>query len=272
LSLSSFDIETIAASAVVILSFAYAAFWALNIRRHLKVKLYRHQALGIGLVAICAGWFTYSLDGAVNYLPAVFFQYPLDGIFFYSFLACLAPLLYWTDSSLLAARDSDPLLRDVLHWGRIRIFLWGAVAICLGSGGAYLVYEAVFHYQQEVQAGNSVYLLGVPTILNIIAVIVPLGVPLAAAPIFLPVAIRRTKDLTLRRHLKWFGLGAAFLVLGTLATLLLTTGTSCSPQPTCAHQILFPIAFLTFYTASAYSFYRSARAVIPIYSLKEGAS
>jgi hypothetical protein len=264
LSLSSFDIGTIVAAALVILAFAYAAFWAFNIRRNLQVELYRHQALGIGLVAVCVGYFTYVLDNGINYLPVAASEYPLDDIFFYSFLACLVPLLYWTDSSLLAARNSDPLLRDVLHWGRIRNVLWGAVVICLGAGGAYVVYQSVFLSQQAAQAGNSTYLVGVPFILNLTAVVVPLGVPLAVGPVFLSVAVRRTKDLTLRRHMKWFGLGAAFLVSGALASELLIA--------LLGNSLLLPISLLVLFSSSAYCFYRSARAVLPIYSFTEGAS
>jgi len=263
LSLSSFEVVAIAAAAIVILACAYAAFWAFNIRRNLKVNLYRHQALGIGLVAICAGYFTFILGGASIYSPVSFSEYPLDNIGFYSFLACLAPLLYWTDSSLLAARDSDPLQRDVLHWGRVRFVLLGSVLICLGAGGAYTVYELVFLSQQTALAGTSVYLVGVPSILNNIAFLVPLVVPLAVGPILLPVAVRRTKDLTLRRHLKWFGLGAAFLMLGALAYVLLTA--------LLGNSLLLLIASVL-YTAAAYCLYRSAKAVIPIYSFTEGAS
>jgi len=263
LSLSSLDIVTIVAAVIVILAYAYAAFWALNIRRNLKARLYRHQALGIGLVAICVAYFTFFTDGGGNYLPAAVSEYPLTGFVFFSFLACLVPLLYWTDSSLLAVRDSDPLQRDVLGWGRIRVFLWGAVAACLVGGGAYTVYQSIFLSQQTAQAGNSTYLVGVPLIINVTALIVPLVAPPASAVVFLSVAVRRTRDLTLRRHLKWFGLGAAFFGLGVLVGVLLT--------PVQGSSFLYPISSLVIFVGSAYSFYRSARATIPMYSFTEGA-
>ena len=261
MSLSSFDIATIAAAAAVILAYAYVAYWALNIRRNLRVKLYRHQALGIGLVAICVAYFTFIVDGGGNYLPAAFTEYPIDDIGFFSFLACLAPLLYWTDSSLLAARDSDPLQRDILGWGRIRVPLWGIVAACLVGGGAYVAYETIFLAQQTAQAGNSAYLVGLPDIINGIAIAVPLVVPLVTPLIFLTVVVRRSRDLTLRSHLKWFGLGAAFLGLGVLVDVLLT--------PVEGSSLLFPISSLVLFVGSAYGFYRSARATIPIYSFAE---
>ena len=263
MSLSNIDIVTIVAATVVMLAYVYATFWALNIRRNLKVRLYRHQALGIGLVAICVAYFTFFNDGGGNYLPAALSEYPLDNILFLSFLACLVPLLYWTDSLLLAVRDSDPLQRDVLGWGRIRVSLWGAVAACLVGGGAYTIYEVIFLSQQTAQAGNSVYLVGAPDIINAIAIIVPLVVPPATAVIFLSVAVRRTKDLTLRRHLKWFGIGAAFFGLGALVDVILT--------PVQGSSYLYPISFLVLFVGSAYSFYRSARATIPMYSFTERA-
>lgn len=263
MSLSDIDYETITAGVLVILAYAYAAFWALNIRRKLNVKLYRHQALGVGLVAICVAYLTSFVDGAANYLPAAFFQFPLDELFV-TFLACPFPLLYWTDSSLLAARDSDPLQRDVLQWSRIRNILLGAVVFSLVAGGAYTVYQDVFLTQATIQAGGSVYLTDVPNFLNLIAVFVPLVVPLAVGPIFLPVAVRRTKDLTLRRHLKWFAFGGGLLVLGIAADFVLG-GPSAISFP-------YPIISLILFGVSAYCFYRSARAVIPIYSFEEGAS
>jgi len=248
LSLSSFDVVTIVAAAVVILAYAYAAFWALNIRRNLRVKLYRHQALGIALVVVCVAWFTVFVDDVGNYLPAALSEYPLSSVVFFSFLACLAPLLYWTDSSILAARDSDPLQRDVLGWGRIRVALIGAVAVCLVGGGAYTVYEDIFLSQQlsQLSPNNVVYLYGAPFIINIIAQIVPLVVPPASTAIFLPVAVRRTRDLTLRRHLKWFVLGAAFFGLGAIVDLFLTP---------LGNTFLIPISSLVLFVASAYSFY-----------------
>ena len=268
MSLSSFDIETIVAAVLVILAYAYAAFWALNIRRNLTIRLYRHQALGIGLVSICVAYFTFNFDGGINYLPQAVFEYPLDDVFFFAFLACLVPLLYWTDSSLLAARDSDPLQRDVLGWARIRVALWGAVAVTLVGGGGYVLYQLIFLSQQTAQAGNSIYLVGVPPIIDFIAAVVPLVVPIASALIFLPVAARRTKDLTIRRHLKWFGLGTAFMVLGFFSIVLL--GGTAGHTPGSGGLLLLPVAFLALFTASAYSLYRSAKAVISIYSFTDG--
>ena len=268
MSLSSLDYETIVTGVLIVLAYGYAAFWALNIRRKLNVRLYRHQALGIGLVAISLAYFTFFLDGAgsPSLLPAAASQFPWDEIFV-TFLACPFTLLYWTDSSLLAARDADPLQRDVLGWGRIRNTLLGAVGISLLAGGVYTTYQIVFLTQATIQAGSSVYLVGLPSILNFIAVFVPLLVPFAVGPIFLPMAARRTKDLTLRQHLKWFGLGAVFLVLGLLGDPLeaLTGGSGGT-----VNSFVEPIYFLVFLATSAYCLYRSARAVIPIYSLKGG--
>ena len=262
---SSIEYETVAAAAAVMLVYLYAALWALNIRRKLSVRLYRHQALGVGLVAICIAYFSFFIDVPVGHFFPSASQFPLDELFV-TFLACPLPLLYWTDSSLLAARDSDPLQRDVLGWSRVRNILKGAVVVSLVAGGAYTIYQIIFLTQATIQAGSSEYLVGVPGILNFVAFLVPLVVPFAVVPIFLPVAVRRTKDLTLRRHLKWFMSGGALLLLGAVAGLALGLGVAAASSPLI---LVFPLAL---FGTSAYCFYRSARAVIPIYSFKEGAS
>lgn len=268
MSLSNLGVEWIIAIVVILAAFGYAAFWAFNIRRKLTVKLYRHQALGIGFVAICVGYFAWGLTNNISYIPAALVEYPIDNIGFFLFLACLVPLLYWTDSSLLAARDSDPLQRDVLGWSHIRLVVWPAVVICLVAGGTYTAYELVFLSKLTAQLGNSVYLVDVPFILNIIAILVPVGSPLVAALIFLPFAIRRTKDLTLRRHVMWLGLAVSFLVVTLILNgFLLVPNT----HPFAEYKLgpAAPVIVGIPLILSAYCLYRSARAVIPIYSFTE---
>src|SRR5579862_5646250 len=95
------DLLSIAGLAIVSVIFAHSAFWALNIRRALAVPLYRNQALGLEFVILEAGFLsTFILFFGDNqlFIPIV---WVVDfGVF------------YWINASMLAARRTDPLLRD----------------------------------------------------------------------------------------------------------------------------------------------------------------
>jgi hypothetical protein len=50
---SSYDLVYVLTYAVPALMFLFAAYWAFSIRSALAVRLYRNQAFGIGLIALC---------------------------------------------------------------------------------------------------------------------------------------------------------------------------------------------------------------------------
>lgn len=111
--------------------FADASYWAFKFRQILPVRIYRNQALGIGLVAF--GWILIFIDN-ILFNGEIFTAYIP---FFIINVSVLILLFYFIDASILAGRRSDPLLRDTLHWRKLRIVLWilnflvGAVIIAL---------------------------------------------------------------------------------------------------------------------------------------------
>ena len=118
--LSTLDYANIGVTASAVTSYMYVLYVALKVRQSLAVGQYRRHALGIGIVAI-----VFVADQVSNFFPAL-----NTGIWNYLGLATFAAfalgLLYWVDSSVLAARRSDPLYRDTFHWSKLRWVAWGA--------------------------------------------------------------------------------------------------------------------------------------------------
>ncbi len=114
---NSYDVFTAIGVAVSMVTTLYAAYWAFVIRRALAVRLYRNQALGIGILAIAV---------ALTQVNATISNYSAN---YPGFLTIIFPyfttltLFYWIDTSVQAGRRSDPLLRDTLHWKGLRVFL-----------------------------------------------------------------------------------------------------------------------------------------------------
>ncbi len=203
--------------AIAIFPFAYPAYWALSIRRALAVRLYKSQALGIGLV--CLAYVAGSLDNTGT----------AYGIF-------ILLVFYWIDASFRAARRSDPLLRDSIHWTKLRIVFW------IINGGI-IIGETVgvpLGYSILTPTSNSLggSLLAVPFF-----IIAASGVALGT------VVARRSGDSTLRRHLAWF----ALFVFAQFAIIIVAQVNSLSGF----------VYFLGFDFAGFF-LYKSARSLVPL--------
>jgi hypothetical protein len=227
---SSFDVLLYALAILPPPLFVYASYWALSIRRNLGVPVYRKQALGIGLVGISFAWiFASQYYGISNALPVPVRVYTL------ALTAAMA--FYYIDASVLAARRSDPLLRNTLFWGRLRIILWTVIIIAIG----FVTVLFAFLYATGTPPSDSVN----PPLPELLLIISPVFIAGVSGVIFLPFAARRSKDMTLRRHLIWLGL-SVFLSLGL--------GGPFFPAP-------FPFLFDI---AAGYCLYRSARSLVPL--------
>jgi len=253
-TLSDYDLEVLFGGFAVLAMYGFAAFWAFNIRKGLTVKLYRNQALGIGLVGIGLAYFSYGLDGLVSLLPTASLGNLGNSIGFALFFFTPLPLFYWTSQSLQAARQSDPLERDQFHWSRVRIVLWMAIFIALTI---IVVYDFL-----------DISISSIPAF-------VELGVPLVSAAILLPFARRRSSDITFRRHLKWFGLAAISLLLSIVWLLLFASISGpCFLTKACLASAPL-IAFISsggqfiLLLISGYFLYRSVRSIVPLYSFTE---
>ena|SRR2546422_9258026 len=109
-------IEQIVAEVVIGAIFAYGAYWAFAIRRALASRDYRRQALWLGVN--CIFWIALFPDK--NIFNNVYNALAVG--FYYSFLPLL--LFAWIDASVRVARRSDPLLRNTLHWNKLRWLTW----------------------------------------------------------------------------------------------------------------------------------------------------
>ncbi len=264
-TLSSYEIEELVGSILVLLIFCYAIFWSFNIRSGLSVKLYRRQILGIGLVSIGLAYFSFVLDGGgvlLNPCSATAAGCPPGDLvntlsFALLFFAPL-PLFYWTDLSILAARESDPLGHDYFHWSRLRIILWTVILFTLAVVMITIIYDAVIHYPNPnlINPSEGIFqgLVG-------FSFITILSLPLASSAVLLPLIWKRSKDLALRRHLKWFALAALFFGFGILFSL--------SYGQVGILSFVFEGLACILLALSGYFFYKSARATTPLYSFSE---
>ncbi len=206
----------------IIFVLGYASYWALEIRRSLSVRLYRNQALGLVLVAIATGLYT---------VVQLIAQTP--GFATFIIVVIVVPLLlfYRVDTSMRAARRSDPLLRDTFHWtGLVRKVFWGVIVADIPFVTASFLFLNLSGPQYII-----IYLLAI-----------------FSGAVFLPIAARRSMDPLLRKQLGWFGvffvcfLGAfifGFSFAAPLATVL---------------------SALIALTIASYTLYKSARSLAPL--------
>lgn len=217
-------------------TFGYAAYWAFNIRRALKVGVYRNHALGVGVMSL--GWIVIFLDYViVSHVSTV-------GFTVLNVLVTTA-FFYFIDSSVLDGRLSDPLLRDTLHWRRIRRWVWAIFATASVASILTSAYYSVHTGGTILTGGNlSLAPAWVSVVGDSLEVVVAIIVGLAA----LPITAIRSRDPLLRRQLEWF---AGFIVV-------LVAG---SPVPSTSAY-----AALTFLQqlGMAICLYKSARSLAPV--------
>ena len=226
----------------------YAAYWAFSIRRALRVRLYRRQAFGIGFLVLALwgvlGWVIF-LGPNVSTPSADLEQ---SFAFYFLFIA----LFYWIDASVLASRRSDPLLRDTLHWSRVRLVLWAGIIVTTVIPFVVLTYivaasnSALFDQMNNGTFGNQ----AINFLLDGVVFNFPVVIPIAGL-IYLPAISLRSKwDRSLRRHFVWF-------VPASLGILLIFFPI---PMPQSANQLVTPLILVVM----CYALYRSAKALVPL--------
>jgi len=214
-------------------TFAYAAYWAFNIRRALTVRVYRNHALAVGLVSL--GWIVIFLDYVVvSHISTV-------GFTVLNILVTTA-FFYFIDAAVLDGRLSDPLLRDTLHWREIRRWVWviyGVAAVASTVISAYYSVTTGWTLENPSLA---------PAWVNIVGAQLYIPVAIVVGLAALPITAIRSRDPLLRRQLEWF---AAFIVI------LLAGG----PIPsTPAYAVLTFLQQL----GMAVCLYKSARSLAPV--------
>jgi hypothetical protein len=229
-ALISFNVALLLVAILLTASYAYASYWAFKIRKVLAVRIYRNQALGIGLVAL--GWIliffaNVFLNGGIftAYIP--FFAINTGVTFIL--------LFYFIDASVLAGRRSDPLLRDTLHWQKLRIVLW-----ILNILVTTVIIALITYFQ--LTTGTEPQFMLVYGGYVLVYIIYPVSL------VALALAALRSKDKLLRAQVAWFG--------GFLASVLLIVDFSRVTNND-AGLILGLIL-------GAYCLFRSARSLVPL--------
>lgn len=217
----------------------YAAYWAFAIRRALAGRIYRNHAFWLGVVCIlyaAAEFVTYSNNAIVQDALGIFYL-------------ILNPVIFaFIDSTVRVARRSDPLLRTVLRWEKLRIVLWIdeiALAILLAS-----------MFDPSIIASIN------PAVGGLLFIIL-ISIPYIGGTPALLIGARRSRDPVLRRSLKWLGVFFLFF-LGYLLEFGII-------------QLIIPgisqFELYYSYTAipggiigilGAYAIYKSARSLAPI--------
>ncbi len=196
----------------------YASYWAFAIRQALASRAYRNHAMWLGVVCILTSLFfpAIELGNSSNFLiseaPAVVF--PL----------LILVLFAWIDSTIPVARRSDPLLRSILHWEKLRIAGWIVTVLLVISLVISSVYPALSFV--SVPALVFLFILGAPAVL---------------------IGARRSKDRLFRNSFKWFG---AFLLL---FLFLVIVGAFLG------NVVAIPVLLV-----AAFFLYRSVRSLAPI--------
>jgi hypothetical protein len=228
-------------TAVVILTYfadaamvLYAAYWAFAIRRATVGHIYRNQALWLGVLSVIVLTATIPTPTTEGAVVIVLINLPV--------IALALVLFSFVDATVPVARRSDPLLRDILHWGKVRVFAWGAL-ILAEIWGAY----------GQVTSNNT----GSNVVFGLLLLVV-IGVP----PML--IGARRSMDPILRGSLKWFGLSLLTLLGLLLVTLAEVAANLPSAEPLNYSQIPYNLVALLF----GYALYRSARSLAPINRLQ----
>jgi hypothetical protein len=242
---SELDIALYLALGAIAAVYGYAAFSAFAIRRTLSEGSYRGQALGLGILAILLAYFiiftTLLPPGApVSGLPAA--------IGFFTYYGTFIGTFYWIDSSIRAARLTDPQVRDTLHWKKLRIAFWGYDAV---ATIAFLT-AAVSGVNLSAGTGQG------PQGIVLYALLGPLFIMGFSGLVALPLASLRSKDKILRRHLNW---------VVVFAAVFFAVNFIWSPT---AEEDLVLASLIT--AAAGYFLYCSAKSLVPLYTFKSESS
>jgi hypothetical protein len=213
---------------------AYAAYSAFSIRRALTTRLYRNQALGVGLVVVAE---------VLDFIAHSVFANPGTYIAYFVLEAMWTLFVfYFIDVSILAGRRSDPLLRNTIHWRTLRVFLWPAVAAMMAA----IILVAAY---SQVATGTVPF-----STLNLISVVFNFLALASVGVVGFLITALRSKDPRLHAHFAWIGAFFAFVLLPALP------GNNIVVLPDIIGAALLVGGLL----GEGYSLYRSARALVPL--------
>jgi len=237
--LSELDVVTYALLVAFVVASGYIAYTAIAISRTLSNMVYRNQARGLAAVEIIL--VIVVIWGAISFsttyvLTDIENAVQLLGTWFAFFIG----FYYFIDASIGAARQTDPLFRDTLHWTRVRLAFW---AYDIGAAILFTIAAAVGSYNYGNGGSLAFFQASIPLLIIVYS-----------GAVVLPVAIRRSKDKVLKRQLSWFALWMTCLAIFFVAPYLI------SNAPIVAGLVVF--------LAGAYPLYRSATSLVPLYNFE----
>jgi hypothetical protein len=238
--LSTYDTVALVIAGAAAVVFGSIAFSAFSIRRRMSGNLYRQQGLGIGLVTVLFGGFTVLLTLS-SIFPAPDFVLTIIStwLVFWS-------VFYWIDSSIRAARFTDPLLRDTFHWKRLRVVLWAY------DVGGPLGILGVFIWGSATGGSPSTPISPALSGLLFGTLFAPIVIALFSGFVVFPIVARRSADRNLRMHLEWFAVYASTILLLFVVSLFNSSSSYYLVQGLVS-------------TIASYTLYRSTRSLVPIY-------
>jgi hypothetical protein len=249
--LSTLDYLNIGVTLAVVASYSFIFYSSLLVRRTLAVGLYRRHAFGVGLLGV-----VFAVDQVTNVVPTGEGQGVLGllGIAFFAVFSL--GLLYWVDSSILAARRSDPLYRDTFGWSRLRKAIWGADGLAFLT--VLLTSVALPPQSGPQPAGTQ----GPPEWLLIVFTVMfffPIYSAALSGVVIMPIAARRCRDLVFRKHLEWLFVFIAIQLVfaGGVGQALQTP----NGDSTAASSLVDGVALLI----GLYPIYMSVRRLVPLY-------
>jgi hypothetical protein len=218
----------------------YAAYWAFSIRRALVGRIYRNHALWLGAVCVLfavVGFGTNSLNPIINAIAGI------------SLFVVFPVLFAFIDTTVRVARRSDPLLRGILRWEKLRMVVWAELAVL----EAFFVFSVVVPVAGSSDLGNLLW--------AILA-----SFPFATGGPALLIGARRSRDVVLRQSMKWMGVALLTLIVSLVQSSILSIIPGISPYDAVYSYPALPGAAITI--VGVYALYRSARSLAPINRLQ----
>lgn len=228
----------------------YGSYWAFSISRVRTSKLYKRQALSVGVVGLYFGILWIASPFTDQLAPRNTISFAISAV---AFFAGAILIFVWIDGSMRVARRSDPIHRDTFHWKKLRFLIWAL--ICFDILTLAVLYSQVARVVRGLTPSENIPFLALF-----------LSVFLLAAPaLFL--AARRSRNPTLNRNLRWFALFVVFVLVyaefGYFSFVLgASSGANNGAYLLISNAIGIVITLLP--VIGAFSLYRSARSLAPI--------
>ena len=241
----------------------YAAYWAFAIRGKLMGRIYRNHALWLGVLGLLVAVPTKqvipltSSNPFINSLAAFYGYFPWPLLIVFAFIDSTIPLM----------RRSDPLLRGIFHWQKLRLGLWILLAFRTVLG----IYVSIYFPTCWLAASNlacTSYAVSNPAWLeaasgmagSYIAWVTLLPLILGAGAFL--IGARRSRDMMLRESVKWLGVGFLLLCLGVVLVIGIERMLNLSIYYTTYSYGAVP--WETVILLFGYALYRSARSLAPL--------